>query len=59
MSNEGKNRLKTYIGRLVLAALVGTVAVAAAQSRSHPQVAAAPEASAASESQPFEGTQQP
>jgi len=59
MSNEGKNRLKTFVGRFVLAALVGAVAVAAVQSRAHPPVTAAPAASTASESQLFEGTQQP
>lgn len=55
MSNESRNRLKTFVGRLVLAALVGAATVATVRSPAHPPAATATAeaASTSSESQQF------
>jgi hypothetical protein len=42
MSNESKNRLKTFVGRLVLAALVGAATFATVRSPAHPPAATTP-----------------
>ena len=59
MSSENKTGSKKLVGRLVLAAIVAAFAVAAAQSRAHTSTPSQATASSESESQLFEGTQQP